>query len=160
MNGGDNRCCRQESKRALAGLEKLRRHTGYEITSFCLITDANGAEWETRYKTERGVIQICSCENNRAKRLCAAVKQAQGDYLVFLDTEMERADVDWVEQLVMFAQQDGIGAVGSKILRGSDAQAGGVYPGAEKQPIGWSIPFTRESIKRMNCRGWFRNGNE
>ena len=105
----------KNQKRALAALEELRQSTGYAKASFYLITDANGAEWETGYEMEPGVIQIRLNEKNRAKRLNAAVKQAQGDYLVFLDAELGCANVDWVEQLLMFAQQDGIGAVGGKI---------------------------------------------
>ncbi|MBE5879403.1 MAG: glycosyltransferase [Lachnospiraceae bacterium] len=51
-----------------------------------------------------------SAMNNRA------VKEARGEYVLFLNDDMEVVTRDWMELLLGQAAQDGVGAVGAKLL--------------------------------------------
>lgn len=48
--------------------------------------------------------------NNQAVRLCG------GEFLVFMNNDVEVLQPDWVEQMLYFAEQDGVGAVGALLL--------------------------------------------
>lgn len=52
----------------------------------------------------------------RAAALAEAARNAKEDYLLFTDGIPEALTGDWIEQLLMFAQQKEIGAVGGKLL--------------------------------------------
>ena len=59
-----------------------------------------------------------------------AVSQAQGDYLLFLNNDIEVITPDWLEGMVEQAQRPSIGAVGSLLLYPDDTiQHGGVVLG-------------------------------
>jgi GT2 family glycosyltransferase len=51
-----------------------------------------------------------SAINNRAAR------EARGDHLIFLNNDTEVVSPDWVEAMLGHAQQDGVGAVGARLL--------------------------------------------
>ncbi len=44
-----------------------------------------------------------------------AVKQANGEYVLLLNNDIEVITPDWLEQMLMFAQRDDVGAVGVKL---------------------------------------------
>ncbi len=44
------------------------------------------------------------------------VKAANGEYVLLLNNDMSVITEDWIEQLMMFAQRDDVGAVGAKLL--------------------------------------------
>jgi glycosyltransferase involved in cell wall biosynthesis len=59
-----------------------------------------------------------------------AAKQANGDYLVFMNNDIEIITSDWVEEMLMHAQRKNIGAVGAKLLYpDGTVQHGGVILG-------------------------------
>ena len=59
-----------------------------------------------------------------------AAKQAHGEYLVFLNNDIQIISPDWLEQLLMFAQRADVGAVGAKLYYPDNTiQHGGVILG-------------------------------
>ena len=56
-----------------------------------------------------------------------AVSQAAGDYLLFLNNDTQVISRNWLEEMLMYAQREDVGAVGAKLYYGNDTiQHGGV----------------------------------
>lgn len=56
-----------------------------------------------------------------------AVSQATGDYLLFLNNDTQVISHNWIEEMLMYAQREDVGAVGAKLYYGNDTiQHGGV----------------------------------
>jgi len=54
-------------------------------------------------------------------------RQADGEYLLLLNNDTEVINPDWLEELLMYAQRDDVGAVGAKLYFGDNTvQHGGV----------------------------------
>ncbi len=53
---------------------------------------------------------------NFARLNNAGARAATGDYLVLLNNDTEVVTPDWIEQMLMYAQFDDVGAVGAKLL--------------------------------------------
>lgn len=47
-------------------------------------------------------------------------QRAEGDYLLFLDSRSEVITADWMEELLMYAQREDVGAVGAKLYHPDD----------------------------------------
>lgn len=76
---------------------------------------------------------------------------AAGEYLILLNNDTEVISEDWIEQLLMYAQREDVGAVGAKlyfpddtiqhagiILRlGADRTAGHAFYGVPKESVGY-----------------------
>lgn len=59
-----------------------------------------------------------------------AVRQASGKYVLLLNNDIEVITPDWLEQMLMFAQRDDVGAVGAKLYYSDDTiQHAGVIVG-------------------------------
>ncbi len=59
-----------------------------------------------------------------------AVKQANGEYVLLLNNDIEVITPDWLEQMLMFAQRSDVGAVGAKLYYSDDTiQHAGVIVG-------------------------------
>lgn len=59
-----------------------------------------------------------------------AIKQANGEYVLLLNNDIEVITPDWLEQMLMFAQRDDVGAVGAKLYYSDDTiQHAGVIVG-------------------------------
>ena len=52
---------------------------------------------------------------HRAKMLNFAAGQAKGKYLLFLDDDTKVISPKWIEEMLMYAQRDDVGAVGAKL---------------------------------------------
>ena len=60
-----------------------------------------------------------------------AVKEATGDYLLFLNNDIEIITANWMEELLMYAQRDDVACCGAKLYYGNRAiQHCGVITGA------------------------------
>lgn len=60
-----------------------------------------------------------------------AVKEATGEYLIFLNNDIEIITPSWMEELLMYGQRSDIGAVGAKLYYGNNTvQHNGVIVGA------------------------------
>jgi GT2 family glycosyltransferase len=75
----------------------------------------------------------------------AAVKEAQGDVLLFLNNDVEVITPDWLERLLEHVQRPEIGAAGAKLYFPDDTvQHGGVILGvggiASHAHVGWARP--------------------
>ncbi len=59
-----------------------------------------------------------------------AVKSAKGEYILLLNNDIEVITPDWLEQMLMFAQREDVGAVGAKLYYPDDTiQHAGVIVG-------------------------------
>ena len=72
-----------------------------------------------------------------------AIEKASGEYVVFLNNDVEIISADWLEELLMYAQREDVGAVGAKLLYpNGTVQHGGVIIGvgafAEHAHVGLS----------------------
>ncbi len=59
---------------------------------------------------------ISSSGKTRAERLNEAAARAKGDYLLFLSGDLRTENRDWLREMLMLAQREDTGAVGSLIL--------------------------------------------
>ncbi|MBQ6515011.1 MAG: glycosyltransferase [Clostridia bacterium] len=91
-------------------LNDVYENTAYENVSVTVITDTAQAENPTPWP----VSFVSAGGRHRPKRLNAAVKEATGDFLVFLDPELTPQGQGWLQEMMMLAQQNEIGAVGGK----------------------------------------------
>jgi len=59
-----------------------------------------------------------------------AASKSNGDYLLLLDSDTQVITPEWIEELLMHAQFDNVGAVGAKLLLPNDSiQHGGIIIG-------------------------------
>ncbi len=94
-------------------LERLRAHTLYGNVAFTVVSDAEPSDAERQRFPQ--VNWLCAAQEKRAARLNAAVRATQGDCVAFLDAALNCEKDDWVEQMLMLAMRDHIGAVGGRI---------------------------------------------
>ncbi len=101
----------------LAAAAALQEKTTHPIREFLLIAPPppSGAPEGVRFLPPRPGESPFAALNR-------AAREAAGDYLLFLDARLTPLDAGWLAELLMFAQQSGIGAVGGKLL----------YPGGER----------------------------
>lgn len=111
-------------------LESTYQH--YEI----LIVDNGSKESETKKllqeygKNEKITIIECNCEFNFSYINNYAVEKSKGDYLLLLNNDTEIITKDFLEQMVSYASQKHVGAVGAKLLYPDKTiQHGGVVLG-------------------------------
>lgn len=54
------------------------------------------------------------------KQMNLGARRAEGEYLIFLDSRSEILTADWMEELLMYAQREDVGAVGAKLYNPDD----------------------------------------
>lgn len=78
-------------------------------------------------------------------------QRAEGDYLLFLDSRSEVITADWMEELLMYAQREDVGAVGAKLYHpddtichaglvlglGAERTAGRIFDGQHRRSLGY-----------------------
>jgi glycosyltransferase involved in cell wall biosynthesis len=79
---------------------------------------------------------------NLADKMNAGAAQARGEQLLFLNDDIEVLSADWIESMLEFAQQDGIGAVGAKLLfpNGRLQHGGVLIPGGNPTHAFYAYP--------------------
>lgn len=92
-------------------------------------------------------------EVSEAGRYNSAALQAEGDILFFVDPALKPLNADWLREMAAFAIQEGIGAVGAKILE-SDKSV--LHSGLIVTPDG-TAP-AHQGIPREEAGYFFRNG--
>ena len=80
-----------------------------------------------------------------------ACKKAEGDYLILLENKTEIISPNWIEEMLMFAQRNDVGAVGAKLYYPTNKiQHGGIILGINGT-VGYSHRFfTKDSIGYVN----------
>ncbi|MGN0289573.1 MAG: glycosyltransferase family 2 protein [Lachnospiraceae bacterium] len=70
---------------------------------------------EIQKKDER--IRVITCEGrfNYSRVNNTGVREATGDYILLLNNDTEVITVNWLEELLMYAQREDVGAVGAKL---------------------------------------------
>lgn len=106
-------------------IESIREKTTYENYEIIVIENNSTQELLFRYYE-----YLNSLDNIRVIRYADkfnyaainnyAVKYAKGDYLLLLNNDTEVITPEWIEELLMHAQRDTIGAVGAKLYYGND----------------------------------------
>lgn len=100
--------------RCLASLRGKSRYENFEI----LVVD-NGSlpDDALREITGHGAVRVSvPGPFNFSRNLNHAVRAANGSHLLFLNDDTEVISADWMEQLLLFSCDDGIGAVGARLL--------------------------------------------
>ncbi len=105
-------------RRTLGSIFEMTRYPDYEI----VLVDNQSEEAETYayYEQLRSDVRVRFVDfdetfnYSRANNLGAAV--ASGDFLLFLNNDMEIIEPDWLDELVRWAELPDIGAVGTKLL--------------------------------------------
>lgn len=78
-------------------------------------------------------------------------QRAEGDYLLFLDSRSKVITADWMEELLMYAQREDVGAVGAKLYHPDDTlchaglvlglgaghTVGNIYAGQHRRSLGY-----------------------
>ena len=78
-------------------------------------------------------------------------RRAEGEYLIFLDSRSEILTADWMEELLMYAQREDVGAVGAKLYNpddtichaglvlglGAERTAGRIFDGQHRRSLGY-----------------------
>ena len=114
-----NKDHRDDLKRCVDSILNKSTYENYEI----LIVENNSTEAETfaYYKMlenqpkVRGITYEAEGSFNYSKINNFAAKQAKGEYLLLLNNDTKVITREWMEELLMYAQRDDVGAVGAKL---------------------------------------------
>lgn len=103
-------------EKCIKSIKKFTNYTNYEI----IVVD-NGSQIENKKKTEH----LCDSYNmsyiyyknefNFSEMCNRGAKNATGDYLLFLNDDIEVQQNDWLERMLGHAQLEHVGAVGAKL---------------------------------------------
>lgn len=103
----------------LKSIEKLTTYKNYEI----IVIENNSTEPETfeYYKKIDGknktrVVYYPGKEFNYSAIINFGVRNATGDYIIQLNNDIEVMTKDWIEEMLMFAQREDVGAVGVELF--------------------------------------------
>lgn len=106
-------------------IESIREKTTYENYEIIVIENNSTQELLFRYYEYLNsldnvrVIRYANKFNYAAINNYAA-KHAKGEYLLLLNNDTEVITSEWIEEMLMHAQRDGIGAVGAKLYYEDD----------------------------------------
>lgn len=107
------------TKKCLESLYNKTKYLNYEI----IVVDNNSSEEETfkmfeEYKNEYDNFKVLrlECPFNYSYLNNEAVKVAKGEYILFLNNDVEIIDSDWLDWMVGYASQEHVGCVGIKLL--------------------------------------------
>jgi len=119
-------------------INSIREKSSYKNYELVIIDNGSKDKAALEYFTQ--IIQIPNCKVipfnkrfNYAEINNFAVGQAKGDYIVFLNNDIEVISSNWLEEMLGYAQQSRVGAVGTKLLfPNKTVQHGGVILGLHK----------------------------
>lgn len=79
-----------------------------------------------------------------------AAREAKGEFVLFLNNDVEAIDPDWLEAMVKIAAQPGVGAVGAKLLYADDTiQHAGIVVGMGGVAGHGHLNFPRQAAGHM-----------
>ena len=112
---------------------------------------------ELKQKPYADCVKVVTCQRaegeafNFSRVVNFGVSQTSGDFLVLLNNDVEIITVNWLEELLMYAQRQDVGAVGGKLYfpdrtiqhaggilgLGADRTAGHAHYGMSRQNLGY-----------------------
>lgn len=98
-------------------LGKLENSTEYSQIEFVFGIKREDAsdQADEKYKNKSNIIKVYkNCDNNELKNYCAEI--ATGEYLLFLEKHVEIISGNWIEELINFSYNKGVGISGVKIV--------------------------------------------
>ena len=100
---------------SIASIRNLSHYRNFEIVCIDNISDESSA-WKPWLRTHADtVVEVLEPFNwSRFNNLGAAA--ARGEFLLFLNDDIEVLDPDWLEAMLEHAQQDDVGVVGPQLL--------------------------------------------
>ena len=93
-------------------LAAIRDNTDYKALNIVFIS---AESFRPECQNDFPVSVVKAESGLRPVRLNQAAAKTDAEYLVFLDRELTALNPDWLEEMLMLAQQDRIGAVGAKL---------------------------------------------
>lgn len=101
-------------------IDSIRQKTTYSNFEILLVDNGSDERESVDYFSslhDQGQVRLIKDPSpfNFSRINNDAVKQARGDYLVFLNNDIEVISPDWLSELVSQAQRPGIGAVGARL---------------------------------------------
>lgn len=119
-------------KRCIDSIKQKSTYTNYEI----VLVENNSKNkdtfdyYESLKNDSKIIITYYKGEFNYAKICNFGVEATSGKYVLFLNNDIEIITPDWIEQMLMFAQRDDVGAVGCMLYYPNDTiQHAGVIVG-------------------------------
>ena len=112
-----NKDHRQDLERCITSIIEKSSYGNYEI----LIVENNSTEEDIfeyyRKIQEDPNIRVITYEGdfNYSRINNTAVKKARGEYVLLLNNDTSVISLDWIEELLMYAQRPDVGAVGAKL---------------------------------------------
>lgn len=112
-----NKDHREDLQRCISSILEKSTYDNYEI----IVVENNSTEQETfsYYKEleaeERVKLVTYKGGFNYSAINNLGVKHAAGDYILLLNNDTEVISVNWLEELLMYAQREDVGAVGAKL---------------------------------------------
>lgn len=144
----------------LSGLKNYLEQTAYENLEIILVcSKAIKSKFKIADLPSKVKILICE-ETSETKKLNFAAAETAAELLCFADINLRPLAVDWLKELIGFALQEEIGAVGGKITDAEETILhGGFIIGGENRAVGVAHRgFSRENfgnIGRLQLIGNF-----
>lgn len=113
----------EDLKRCITSIREKSTYENYEI-----IVVENGSEtkeifdYYEKLKDDPQIKVVTYTERgnfNYSKVNNFGVKEASGDYILLLNNDTQVITVNWMEELLMYAQREDVGAVGAKLYYGN-----------------------------------------
>ncbi len=113
----------EDLKRCITSIKEKSTYENYEI-----IVVENGSETEEifdyyeKLKDDPQIKVVTYTDKgsfNYSKVNNFGVKEASGDYILLLNNDTQVITVNWMEELLMYAQREDVGAVGAKLYYGN-----------------------------------------
>lgn len=150
---------RELLERCLAGIQ---RSSYPEREVIVVETAGRTAERETWYRTMEGRFPLTVLWWDQPFNYSAvnnfAANQASGDVLLFLNDDTEPLTDDWMEEIVGWLQQEGVGAVGAQLLaEDGSIQHGGVVLGMQGFAEHLFRGLEPDSWTLLGSSAWYRD---
>lgn len=101
-------------------VDSIKNHTSYNNYEIVVVDNGSNAENRKLLIDElqkRDVTYIYEKMDFNFSKMCnIAAKNAKGEFLLFLNDDIECIDENWLERMLGQASQPGVGAVGAKLL--------------------------------------------